>query len=131
MDSVEKTINEVGEVLSQPFHDRVRVLIKKLSKFKGVEIDHLIMGMGSYVLSIKAPWRETFKGKTEEGIHDMNIGDFNDSRNQPIETYECVNPGIAAVAQEIDDILMFLTDKHYLSIFDINEEEMKKLLDNV
>lgn len=128
LDAAEMALADVGALLSCKFHDRAKELIIRLSKFEDVTIKYLIMGNGTYVLKMKAPWREVFRGQLEAGVDDMNIGDFNDSHRQPIERYELANPGICKVAQELDEILMLLTDGHYFELFDIDEERMAKLL---
>jgi hypothetical protein len=130
-DAVKTALCDVGELLSRPFHERARELIIKLSKFKGVTIKYLVMGNGTFLMGIKTPWREEFKGNVEEGVHEnVDIGDFNDSKSRPNELYELANPGIGAVAQELDEILMYLNDEPYLTLLNIDEEEMVKLLGN-
>ena len=129
LDEVEKALGEVGEILSRPFHDRAKELIVKLSKFKGVKINHLIMGMGGWVLDGTIPFKEVWSGGVEEGDHEIDIDDFSPShRRCMIEYYEVVNPGIREVGAELNEILEVLTMTDYLQLLEINDKDMKKLL---
>ncbi len=129
-DKVDKTLAEIGERMSAPFHARARELIIQLSKFKGVKLNHLIMGMGGWVLNGTLPFKEYWGpnlSKVEEGTNDFEFGNFEKRSCWP-EFYENVNPGICAVACELNSILETLTNEHYLQIFDIDDKEMKKML---
>ena len=129
-DKVDKTLAEIGERMSEPFHARARELIIQLSKFKGVKLNHLIMGMGGWVLNGTLPFKEYWGpnlSKVEEGTNDFEFGNFEKRSCWP-ECYENVNPGICAVACELNSILEMLTNEHYLQIFDIDDKEMKKML---
>lgn len=117
-----------GAGLSEKFHDRAKELIKQFSRFEGVKVHYLVMGMGGWSLHAVAPFDEEFDGKVERYSYEVNTYDFTTSRGQPIDGYERANPGICKVMGELDEILQFLTDEAYLSLLDIPEEEMKKLV---
>jgi hypothetical protein len=130
--NVERELGKLGIKLSKPFIARAKELIVELSKFKGVKINHLIMGMGGWVLNGTLPYKEFWGAdlsKVEEGIHEFSFHDF-DRRSMWIEYYENVNPGICKVVHELNDILETLTNEQYLDIFDIDAVEMKELLTN-
>jgi hypothetical protein len=124
-EDIENSLQEVGSMLSTRLHDRIETLFKKLSKFKGVKINYLIMGNGTYVVNMEAPMQ--VDGATENSR--VDISEFNDSTDGPDDRYENVNPGICAVALELDNILMHLTDSRYLTLMGIDEKKMKKLVD--
>lgn len=127
---VDRQLANMGEKLSKPFINRAKELIVDLSKFKGVKINHLIMGMGGWVLNATLPFEEHWGpnlSKVEKGTHEFSFHDFG-NRSCWIESYENVNPGISAVVIELNEILELLTNEHYLQIFDIDAVEMKRLL---
>ena len=128
LEKVETALAEVGAVLSEPFHDRAKELIIQLSKFKGVKINHLIMGMGGWVLNGTMPFKEVWSGGVEEGDHEIDLSQFETGRNCWMEYYDAVNPGISAVCGELNEICEILTNETYLSLLEINDKEMKKLL---
>jgi hypothetical protein len=127
---VERELIKVGARMSKPFVKRAKELIVELSKFKGVKLHHLIMGMGGWHLEGEVPFKEYWGenlSKVEEGVHEFDFDHFG-TRSNWSESHENVNPGICEVAIELDEILERLTNEPYLTIFDISEAEMKKLL---
>ncbi len=126
-DTFNDTLCEVGAVLSERFHNRAKELLVEFSKFKGVKVTYLKMGMGGWWIGGEVPFKEVWKDQVEEGTHDIDLYDFQDKR-QWNAFYEEVNPGICAVATELLEILQFLTDEHYVQLLEIPEKEMKKLL---
>jgi len=124
---VERQLANLGEKLSKPFFVRAKELIVELSKFKGVKINYLLMGMGGWTLDAEFPYEEHWSGGIEKGVHEFSFHDIG-GRSCWAECYENVNPGIVAVARELDNILEILTNEQYLQIFDIDKDEMKKLL---
>ena len=129
-DKAERELAKLGAKLSTAFVDRAKELIIELSKFNGVEINYLIMGMGSWVLDAKVPYKEYWGenlSKVDEGVHEFDFNAFRIRYNR-VECYENVNPGISKVVIELDHILETLTNKKYLRVFDIDAVEMKKLL---
>jgi hypothetical protein len=64
----------------------------------------------------------------EEGDQKFELWRWDSGRNCMLEYYDAVNPGITAKISELKEILDILTHTHYLAIFDITEEQMKKLL---
>jgi hypothetical protein len=127
---VERALANLGAKMSKPFIARAKELIVELSKFKGVKINHLIMGMGGWVLNGEIPYKEFWGpnlSKVEEGTHKFSFHDFS-KHSSWCESYENVNPGICAVVGELDYILERLTNETYLQIFDIDAVAMKKLL---
>ena len=131
LDKVEKELWRIGSRMSKPFHKRAKELIVRLSKFEGVTINHFIMGMGGWVLDGKLPYKEFWGpnlSKVEEGFNDFDLRQFDTGRNSWMEYYDNVNPGISAVLTELNEICEILTHTRHLAIFDINDEDMKKLL---
>ena len=128
---LERELGKVGTRASKPFIARVKELIVELSKFKGVKIERMVMGMGGWALVGTLPFKEYWGenlSKVEEGDHDFELSQFDTVRNCWMEYYDNVNPGISAVCTELNDILSILTYNKYLDTFDIPADEMKKLL---
>ena len=71
---------------------------------------------------------EVWSGGVEEGDHEFEMIQFETGRNCWMEYYDAVNPGISALCMELNEVLGILTHTKYLQIFDITEDEMKKLL---
>jgi len=129
LDKLEKELWRVGTRLSKPFIKRAKELIVELGNFKGVKLERLCMGMGTYSLVGTLPFKEVWQGGVEEGDHELELWlQFDTGRNCWMEYYEVVNPGICKVCTELNELLSTLTHTSYLDIFDIDEEEMKKLL---
>jgi len=129
LDKVENELWRVGERMSKPFIKRAKELVVELSKFKGVKLERLLMGMGGWSLCGTMPFKEVWSGGVEMGDHEIELAlQFDTGRNCWLEYYENVNPGICAVCSELNEILSILTHTRHLAIFDINEDDMKKLI---
>ena len=125
---VEKELWNMGSRLSKPFIARAKELIVEISKFKGVKIERLCMGMGAYSLVGTIPFKEVWSGGVEEGEHEIEMWRLDSGQNLFLEYYDAVNPGISKALGELNEILGILTQTRYLAIFDIDVVEMKKLL---
>jgi len=128
LDKAEKALWNTGSKLSKPFIARAKELIVEISKGKGIKIERLVMGMGCYSLVGTIPFKEVWSGGVEEGEHEIEMWRLDSGRNCMLEYYDAVNPGISALLGELNEVLSILTHTRYLQVFDIDKNEMKKLL---
>jgi len=128
---MEEDLCGVGRILSKRFEDRIKDRIQRLSKFKDVEITHLIMGMGGWVLKGKLPTVEHFQGKADYytiELDDRADGIVQIGNSVWDDGLEEINPGILEVLKELTELFETITHNQYLCIFDIDCVQMKELL---
>jgi hypothetical protein len=126
-DEITSSLCEVGEILSQKLHDRVRWLCGQIGNLDGITLDHLNMGMGGWSFGRKSLMKFA-EGDTRDFDDYMNGGPGGAGIEEGPE-WEQRWPKLPKLAKELEEILMYLTDEHYLTLLDIDEAEMKKLVD--
>lgn len=134
LEIVEQQLNDVGEILSRPFHKRIGDLLIRLSKFDGVLIEGLSFGMGGWNLKGTMPCREEVEIGEGEKEFDILISDvtccsiWDFDRCGWIDGIEKVNPGITKVLKELHEVCSTLVDTMYLQYPDFEGDNLKELL---